>query len=57
MPGLSFSYTANKVDITQFKVDVAFCKMANNPITIKTFGQAIQAGYLSLHGVGFCMIT
>lgn len=57
VPGLSFGYAANKIDITQLKVDITMAKFANHPIELKTAGQVITAGYLALHGVAFCMIT
>jgi type VI secretion system secreted protein VgrG len=57
VPGLAFSYTAIKIDVAQLKVDIAMAKYANKPIELKTIGQVIQAGYLALHGVAFCMIT
>lgn len=56
-PGLSFGYAAIKIDITQLKVDLCGAKLGNEATKIKSVGQFIQAGYLALHGVAFCMIT
>lgn len=55
--GLAAGYTAIKMDMTQLKIEYNPVKVGNKATELKTVGQVIQAGYLALHGVAFCMIT
>jgi type VI secretion system secreted protein VgrG len=55
--GLAASYTAIKMDMTQLKIEYNPVKVANKATELKTVGQVIEAGFLALHGVAFCMIT
>jgi hypothetical protein len=45
------------MDMTQLKIEYNPVKVANKATELKTVGQVIEAGFLALHGVAFCMIT
>lgn len=56
VPGLSFGYSAIKVDITGTKADITGAKFANNPAKIESAGQFLLHSYCSLHLCGFLSI-